>query len=86
QIVVSAGKDEVKSALDGLRDAKKVSFEDQTNGRVRFRVEADHGKDILGQINKLMREKELELWELHDVPYTLEETFLALTEAEKARI
>jgi hypothetical protein len=48
-------------------------------------VEADHGKDILGQINKLMREKELELWELHDVPYTLEETFLALTEAEKAR-
>ncbi len=86
QLVAKASKDEVKSALDGLRDAKKVRFEGQSDGRVRFRVEADHGKDILGQINKLVREKDLELWELHDVPYTLEETFLALTEAEKTGV
>lgn len=85
EVVPAAGRSEVKSALDGLRDAKKVTFRGERDGRPRFRVEADHDKDILGQIDRLVREKGWEVRELHDVPYSLEETFLALTEAEKAR-
>ncbi len=49
-------------------------------------VQADYGKDILRQISAAMQEKGMEVSELKDVPFTLEETFLALTEAETAGV
>ncbi len=84
EVRLHAKESAVRSALDGLRDAKKVEFRGAEGETVRFRIEADHGKDILEQISSLLQEKGMKVGELSDVPFTLEETFLALTEAETA--
>ena len=84
EVRLRAKESAVHSALDGLRDAKKVEFRGAEGETVRFRIEADHGKDILEQISALLQEKGMKVGELKDVPFTLEETFLALTEAETA--
>ena len=86
EVAVSAERREVRSALDGLMDAKGVEFHSAAGGVVRFRVEAAHAKDILKQISALVQEKGWEVSELKDLPFTLEETFLALTEAETAGV
>jgi ABC-2 type transport system ATP-binding protein len=86
EVAVPVGRKELESALGGLMDAKRVDFHSATEGETRFRVEAGHGTDILKQIGALVREKGWEVGELRDVPYTLEETFLALTEAEAATV
>jgi ABC-2 type transport system ATP-binding protein len=86
EVAVAADRKDVGSALDGLRDAKKVEFHGATDGVVRFRVEADYEKDILKQVSAALQEKGMEVSELKDVPFTLEETFLALTEAETADV
>ena len=86
EVAVPVGRKELESALGGLMDAKKVDFHSATEGEARFRVEAGHGTDILKQISALAREKGWEVGELRDVPYTIEETFLALTEAETVTV
>ncbi len=86
EVAVSGDKRDARSALDGLRDAKRVESRGAEGGAVRFRVEADYGKDILRQISAAFQASGMEVSELKDVPFTLEETFLALTEAETAGV
>ena len=84
EVTVAAPEDDVRKALSGLADADGVDFQAEENGLVRFRVQAAYERDILKQIYALMKEKGWEVSELRDLPFTLEETFLALTEAETA--
>jgi ABC-2 type transport system ATP-binding protein len=84
EVAASAAREELGKALGSLRDAKRVDFHDESNGIVRYRVEADHAKDILKQVYGLLKDRGWDACELRDVPFTLEETFLALTEAETA--
>lgn len=91
EVEAVAPRDDIERALGGLRDAKKVTFLEERDWRgkaktARFRIEAGRKKDVLGQVFELMRDRSWEVRELQEVPFSLEETFLALTEAEKARI
>lgn len=82
EVAFVASQEEVERALKGLMDAKNLHFVKKDNGIVRFQVEADAKKGILGQINDLAHTKSWEVRELLDMPLTLEETFLALTKPE----
>ena len=84
EVAVAAGREEAKRALGGLADAKDIRPVKSGEGTARFCVEADFKSAILGQIDGLMHEKGWQVTELVDRPFTLEETFLALTEAEDA--
>jgi ABC-2 type transport system ATP-binding protein len=86
EVVLASSRDDAKRMLGGLMDAKNIDFQGEKDGKVRFRVEADHGVDILKEIGDLAREKKAQVSQLHDCPFTLEETFLALTEAETAKV
>lgn len=82
EIAVAAGREEVAAALGALADAKKVAFQGAGEDVVRFRIEADHDRGLLKQVSRLVRERGWEISGLREVPFTLEETFLALTKAE----
>jgi ABC-2 type transport system ATP-binding protein len=86
EVTVAGGRDDIEKALGGLRDAKKVEFRSEKEGKARFHVHAAYDKDIRKQISDFLLEKKLEMSELRDCPFSLEETFLALTEAESATV
>ena len=83
EVAFLAVKNDVEKALKGLMDAKRLDFVKEADGIVRFRIEADASKGILNQINDLARSRSWEVRELLDMPLSLEETFLALTEPEE---
>jgi ABC-2 type transport system ATP-binding protein len=85
-VVASSSRDAAKSVLSGLRDAKRVDLAGEKADRAQFRIEAAHDKGILKQAADAMREKKLGMLELKECPFSLEETFLALTEAESAKV
>jgi len=78
-IVVKAGKDEVKAALEAddiISDARFAgSVGDAT---VKFLVSAETGKPLIPRLNKIIEEKHWELKELKKEEPTLEEAFIWL--------
>ncbi len=85
ELSIMAGREDVEHSLRGLVDPKNTHFVKEDGGIVRFRIEAEHDKNILQMINELAHSKNWEVRELLDAPYSLEETFLALTEPEEKR-
>jgi ABC-2 type transport system ATP-binding protein len=82
ELAVVASQEEVKGALGGLVEAKRIDFISAEDGTSKFRVEADFDKELLPKINEVIKRKGWVVKELHDVPFSLEETFLALTRKE----
>ncbi len=82
EIAVEAAREDVEQAFSGLLAARRVTFREQRNGTVWFRLETETGQDALHQIREFIHQQGWKIQQLQDVPLTLEETFLALTEAE----
>jgi ABC-2 type transport system ATP-binding protein len=86
EIAVEAAREDVEQAFSGLLAARRVTFREQRNGTVCFRLETEAGPDALHQIREFMHQQGWKIQQLQDVPLTLEETFLALTEAEDSTV
>jgi len=86
EVAVAAAAGEVEPALRGLDEARGVRPLGPGDGAARFLVEADLDAEILDRVGGLMHERGWRVVELVERPFTLEETFLALTEAEGAEL
>jgi ABC-2 type transport system ATP-binding protein len=83
EVMVRADAKEVETALAGLEAARGVRCVGHDDGNARFQVEAGYDANILRDVGEIVRGKGWDLLELTDKPFSLEETFLALTEAEE---
>jgi len=68
----------VGPALEGLAGVERVAPLAADTG-CRFEVRAPFGTELLGDLHRLARTEGWELSELHEAPYSLEDTFIALT-------
>jgi len=67
-----------------LRDLAEVSEVRALDGG-QFEVRGPFDRDIVGALDRLARERSWDLTRLHEAPYSLEDTFIALTkQAERA--
>jgi ABC-2 type transport system ATP-binding protein len=83
---VRADSGEVESALRGLDGVSEVSIlAGAAEGSCRCEVRADFDHDLLGSLTGLAGERGWRLDELHESPFSLEDTFIALTERSKNR-
>ncbi|HPF35333.1 ATP-binding cassette domain-containing protein [bacterium] len=83
---VRAAADEAEAALSAVDGVESVSLADGTDGAARFEVRAPFGTDVRSALSGAVRARGWELLELHESPYSLEATFIALTrQARDAR-
>ncbi len=62
-------------AIDGVAEVKPLPAE----AGCRFEVRGPFGQDLLGAIEQTARSRSWNLQELHEAPFSLEDTFIALT-------
>lgn len=85
--VAALGQDkEIDAGLRALQNVKSVTALPRKEGAPHFKIEAEQGSRLLHDVVELMKGKGWELVELQEDPFSLEETFLALTEAEEGLI
>jgi len=80
RIAVNNSAKDVKGAITSLDQICNVEQIDKNKTHTTFEVRAEKGSVPMIKLGKLAKEKGWELSELEDMPFTLEETFLALTE------
>lgn len=80
RVTVEGAADEVQRLLSGCDGVTKVTPIGQSNGFSSFIITGKPGAPIWREVGKLARSRGWELRELSDMPLSLEETFLALTE------
>lgn len=85
EAALTAGREDVEQAFRGLVDAKDLKFIEDGSEITRFQIQTNSEKDLIKMISELASNKGWNVRELLDRPYTLEETFLALTEPEEER-
>lgn len=73
---------DVAAALRSAAGVKSVRPTSEKGKVVRFEVTGPRDHDLLSPLSEVIKRNGWELRELKDKPYTLEETFLRLTEAE----
>jgi len=83
ELAVACPEKEAKAALVGIDHVRGVKTVGTPNGISRFHVEAEHQVNLLKEVGELVRTKGWDLVQLSDKPFSLEETFLALTESEE---
>jgi len=83
EVALTCKEEEAKSALKGLPHVRGVKVMGVSNGTSRFLVEAEHQVHLLREVGELVRTKGWDIVQLSSKPFNLEETFLALTEAEQ---
>jgi ABC-2 type transport system ATP-binding protein len=86
ELTVAAEPKEVESMIGTVRSARMTRLVDKTDAGARFQVEGDREANLLRDLAEGVRGKGWELNELRDMPFSLEETFLALTEAEASMV
>ena len=79
---VTAARHAVEKALQGWSHVRQMRCLSDTEGRVRFELKATPGTKLAPQIGALAHTNGWQINELHVLPPTLEETFLALTESQ----
>jgi len=82
EVTLTAPRIEAEAALSGIPGVRKVSVIADKGGSLSFRVEAALGKNVMREIGLMAAAKRWSVTELRNHPFSLEETFLALTEAE----
>jgi ABC-2 type transport system ATP-binding protein len=82
RLAVAAPRQEVEGALKDLPQVIRVRCTGETDGFRQFEIDAAPGSALGPQVGALARAKGWQLGGLHVQPPTLEETFLALTEAQ----
>ncbi len=84
QVAVVGRREEVGRLLTGVSGARNVEFREERGDCVSFTVFGKPGADLCREVSELARTKDWQLRELTDCPLSLEETFLTLTEPERA--
>jgi ABC-2 type transport system ATP-binding protein len=82
RLAVAAPRQEVEGALKDLPQVIRVRCTGETDGFRQFEIDSAPGSALGPQVGALARAKGWQLGGLHVQPPTLEETFLALTEAQ----
>lgn len=82
RIGVKAKADEAKKAIEGIDGVEEVQPLGDDSGFELFEVKAPVGNRIWRSLGDVAAEKGWTLCELGERPFSLEETFLALTEAQ----
>ncbi|MFC1736131.1 ABC transporter ATP-binding protein [Candidatus Hydrogenedentota bacterium] len=77
-------KAEVKSVLSSIASAERVDFAGELDDYVSFEVRGKKGAKLWREMGHVARAKGWELGELTNVPMSLEDTFLSLTESASA--
>lgn len=80
RVTVEGAADEVQRLLSGCDGVTKVAPIREADGFSSFVLTGKPGAPIWREVGKLARSRGWELRELSDMPLSLEETFLALTE------
>lgn len=83
-VSVAGQRTELERLLSGMEGVQRVEFLGDDDGFASFMVLGKTGSGLWREVGKLARLKNWELRELAERPLTLEETFLALTEPERA--
>jgi ABC-2 type transport system ATP-binding protein len=81
-LAVAAQRQEVEETLKDLPGVTRVRFVGAAENVVRFEVDAAHGSRLGQHLGALAYGRNWQVAELHPLPLTLEETFLALTETQ----
>lgn len=79
-----AGADAVRGELERLDGLTGVELLEESDGRSRFALRAPFGQDPLPRLHRLACERQWELLELREAPFSLEDTFIALTRRSRA--
>jgi ABC-2 type transport system ATP-binding protein len=79
---VTATRNAVEQALRGVSQVAQIRCLSSTENSVRFELRAASGAKLAPQVGAIAHAKGWQINELHAFPPTLEETFLALTEAQ----
>ena len=82
-IAVNNDAKDAKSIISGLDDIEEVELVTKGKEFTSYKIKATKGSQPLLKLGKLAKEQGWILNELGDKPFTLEETFLALTEKQK---
>ncbi len=69
----------VETALRALAEVTEVKPWPPLDGGCRFEVRGPFDQDLIGAVTDLAREQGWDLTELHEAPFSLEDTFIALT-------
>jgi ABC-2 type transport system ATP-binding protein len=77
-VAVRSGTGGVENALRGLPQVRELKSLG-AGGDCRFEARGSFDDDLVGAIERLAREHHWQLTELHEAPYSLEDTFIALT-------
>ncbi len=80
---VRAAAAEVEAALTALDGVSEIAPLAAAEGDCRFEVRADFGHDLVGDLHQLTGRQGWHLNELHESPFSLEDTFIALTERSR---
>jgi ABC-2 type transport system ATP-binding protein len=83
-LAVAALRQDVEAVLKDLPQVRRVRFVGAADSFVHFEVVGPPGIPLGRQLGAVARAKGWQIGELHVRPPTLEETFLALTEAQNA--
>ena len=74
----------VETALRDLTEVTEVKTL-AADGGCRFEVRGPFDTDLVGAVDRLARGRDWDLNQLHEAPYSLEDTFIALTERANRR-
>jgi ABC-2 type transport system ATP-binding protein len=80
-LAVAAPRQDVEAALKDLAQVRRIRFAGTTDSFVQFEVAGAPGTSLGRHVGALLHAKGWQVGALHVRPPTLEETFLALTEA-----
>jgi len=79
-VSVYGEKDSVYNSLNALDDCKECKYIHEMDGYHSFELYSDGGKMLWNKVGEIAKQNQWQIGLLKDVPYSLEETFLALTE------
>lgn len=80
EISIYGEKDGIMNGIKNIEGCELVAYIDEQEGCHRFSVEAQNGDLLMDRIGALAKDKSWQVKRLKDIPFTLEETFIALTE------
>ncbi|MCP4643132.1 MAG: ATP-binding cassette domain-containing protein [bacterium] len=84
KVSVAGERQELERLLSGLAGTQRVECLEESDGYVSFMIHGRPGTELWREVGQLATAKNWELRELANKPLSLEETFLSLTEPNKA--
>lgn len=83
QVGVAGDKEDVRKGLSSIAEATGVNYIGTENGVCTFEIQAKDRDTVSRRIGDVVKERNWQISELTEKPYSLEKVFLTLTRAEK---